>query len=298
MMVLINVPSFEAEAQSMNTRGNKITKVRTTGTVPPTTSELISGVEMLINEMSAKCPMTTEGGLTVIESASFKNKCMSMTIAYTDKFEELVDGSTNNDYSYMDYHVKLTISRMIKAMNVSANTFGQTGISFSITYKDNYGDVIWFSRVTPKEYIAFYNELTRNGEMPLKGEIFNLESFRQMVNSWNASTPLDLGDGITLFRVTMEGTNIYYDASTPYRYVLSFELLDDEEKEEERKEVAQEVYNLYSALDSSKKNLILNNMIKLGITIHYRYYAGSERNPYNTISLPSSYIKRVGSQRQ
>ena len=297
MMVLVTVSSFEAEAQSRKSRKSSGTKGRTTKTVTPTTSEIIEGIGLLAREMSSQCPMDLNDGLAVLESASFKNKCFSMTYAFTDKYEDLVGPYTNADYSYLDYHVKLTISRMIKAIGVSANTFSKTGISFHITFKDNYGDVLWSGRIAPNEYAAFYNELSRNGGVPSKNQTFNLESFRQMVKSWNASTPQDLGDGIILVGVSMEGTNIYYDATTPYRYVMIYKLLDEEEEEEVRKEVAQELYDLYSAFDS-KKNTILDNMIKLGITIHYRYYAGSDDIPYKTISLPSSYIKRVGSQRR
>ena len=78
---------------------------------------------------------------------------------------------------------------------------------------------------------------------------------------------------------------------------LFAEKLNEKEEEVVREEVAQELYDLYHALDS-KKDSILDNMIKLGITINYRYYAGSDDAPYKTISLPASYIKRVGSKRR
>lgn len=297
MMVLMTVSSFEAEAQSRKSKKSNRTKARTTKTVAPTPSEIIEGIGMLAKQMSSQCPMDFNDGLGILESVSFKNKCFSMTYSLTDKYEDLVGTYMNSDYSYLDYHVKLTISRMIKAIGVSANTFAKTGISFHITFKDNYGDVLWDGRVTPNEYVAFYNELTKNGGVPSKNQTFNLESFRQMVKSWDASTPQDLGDGITLVRVSMNGTNIYYDATTPYSFVMIYELLDEEEEEEVREEVAKELYDLYHALDS-KKDTILDNMIKLGITINYRYYAGSDDIPYRTISLPASYIKRVGSKRR
>ena len=295
LMVLMTVSSLDAEAQSRKSRKSNRTKARTSKTVTPTTSEIIEGIGMLVKEMSAQCPMELEGGLIVVESASFRNKCMSMTIAYTDKYEDLVGPYTNADYSYLDYHVKLTITKMIKAMNVSASTFSKTGISFCITYKDNYGDVLWSSKVSPNEYVAFYNELARNGEIPSKNQVFNMESFRQMVNSWNASAPQDLGDGMTLIGVSMKGTDIYYDVSTPYSYVLMFEILDADEKEEIKRDVAIDLYDLYTALGSNKTT-ILDNMVKLGITINYRYYAGNDNIPYETVRMSASYIKRVGKQ--
>lgn len=297
LMVLMTVSTLDAEAQSRKSRKSNRTKAKTTKTVAPTPSEIIEGIGMLAKQMSSQCPMDFNDGLGILESVSFKNKCFSMTYSLTDKYEDLVGPYTNADYSYLDYHVNLTISRMIKAIGVSANTFAKTGISFHIKFKDNYGNVLWDGRIAPNEYVAFYNELARNEGIPSKNQTFNLESFRQMVNSWDASTPQDLGDGITLVRVSMNGTNIYYDATTPYSFVMIYELLDEEEEEEVREEVAQELYDLYHALDS-KKDTILDNMIKLGITINYRYYAGSDDIPYRTISLPASYIKRVGSKRR
>ena len=134
MMILMSLSSFDTLAQSRKSRSSHGTKTTTTKTVTPTTNDIISGFEMMANKMSSMCPMDMEDGLVKLQSVSFNNKCLSMTYAYTDKFEKLLDGTIKSDYSYCEYNMKLIIASLIKSLNVSARSFGQTGISFRFTF--------------------------------------------------------------------------------------------------------------------------------------------------------------------
>lgn len=293
MIMMVTMASVQVEAQTKRSRSKGKSTTRIQKTAPLSSNNIISIIDEAAQHLSSECPKVMNDGLSVMESVTFKNKCLSMTFSYTDMALELSDDVFEGDYSYMDYNMKLVVSNMIKMSKVSVNSFSKAGISFSFIIKDNCGNVLWSKKITPSEYVKFYNELVRNGEMPSKEYPLNMESFRQMVRSWNASTPQDIGDGLIVFKISMEGKNINYDISTPYSIMLFFSAFDSEEKEEVRKETAQEVYDILNRL-SSTKNKLINNMIKLGITVNYRYYAEDDTVPFTVIKMPASYIKRVG----
>ena len=97
--------------------------------------------------------------------------------------------------------------------------------------------------------------------------------------------------------VTMEGTKIFYNTKVPSYMVVGIMVLTEDEKEETRREIAEEIYEFFSKIDTRQKNSIINEMISLGISINYRYYVDDVTAPVYTVSLPSSYIKKIGTNK-
>ncbi len=291
-MAIIAVSLIEADAQT-RTKSKRKTNANPSS-VTLTTTEIINSLRMEVRKMSAQCPIVLENGLIQLESVSFKDKCMYMTFAYTDKVEEYFGDISDTDYSYMDYAAKLTIATVINSAPVSASSFAKADVSFGFTFKDSSGTVLWSKSIASDEYMAFYNDLILNGDLPKRGNSINLEYFRQLVKSWNASTPEDLGDGSIITSITMEGSIIYYNISTSYSYALMTLGLSKDEKELIRVDIAKYLYDIFTLLDTQGSDTLINEMIGLNIEICYRFFVSNDDRPYYMTSLPSSYIKSVG----
>ena len=292
MIVLVVASTFDADAQSRRKKSNKR---NTTSTTKVTPNDLVESLSREAVILSRQCPIDYNE-LGRLESVSFKNKQMTMTMSFKEEFMEEYY-SPNTDFSYMEYGFKLILANIIKSSGVPASTFAQSGISFKFILKDCDGNVLWQNVITCKEGAEFYKQTVKNGNLPKNKSNYNLEYFRQLVKSLNNSTPQYLENDMVITSVTMEGTKIFYNTKVPSYMVVGIMVLTEDEKEETRREIAEEIYEFFSKIDTRQKNSIINEMISLGISINYRYYVDDVTSPVYTVSMPSSYIKKIGTNK-
>lgn len=289
LIVLVVASTFDADAQTRRKRSNKR---NTTSITKVTPNDLVESLSREAVILSRQCPIDYNE-LGRLESVSFRNKQMTITMSFKEGFMENYY-SPNTDFSYMEYGFKLILANIIKSSGVPLSTFAQSGISFKIILKDSDGNFLWQNVITCKEGAEFYRQTVKNGNMPKNNKKYNLEYFRQLVKSLNKSTPQYLEDDMVITSITMEGSKIFYNTKVPSYMVVGFMMLTEDEKEETRREIAEEFYDYFSKIDTRQKNSIINEMISLGISINYRYYVDDITAPVYTVSLPSSYIKKNG----
>lgn len=124
--------------------------------------------------------------------------------------------------------------------------------------------------------------------IPESSNKLTLGDFRMMVDGLQKDLPIALGNGLTCKRISMQGSNIYYDYELEEGYVY----LDKYITEEQKRDIAQQLCRDYSSLKVDYGDDLFDQMVKLGISINYRYYCYGQKTPYKTASISASYLKQ------
>ena len=126
LIVLVVASTFDADAQSRRKKSNKR---NTTSTTKVTPNDLVESLSREAVILSRQCPIDYNE-LGRLESVSFKNKQMTMTMSFKEEFMEEYY-SPNTDFSYMEYGFKLILANIIKSSGVPLSTFAQSDLKSS-----------------------------------------------------------------------------------------------------------------------------------------------------------------------
>ena len=117
---------------------------------------------------------------------------------------------------------------------------------------------------------------------------YDLEFFQNVVSLANTQCPMYLDEGLVVNSITMEGTGMYYNSTV---------------SDNEMIEVMRQSPELFTSLMKSKSILsemceayddeMIDTMIKLGITVNFRFYAEGSNRPILNVPITAKELKQA-----
>ncbi len=249
--------------------------------------ELIELYALSNEYLSKQCPFKCADGV-MLQSVSFKDKCVKIVMAYTEDYmRENGKYVVNSDLSNMAYSIMKTYAvNVILELGVSIKTFAKTGIYYDFTIKDDKGNVLGTKKVTNNEIVSAYNDPSFRNDASA-GNYCNLELIQEIIKAANKNTPVDTGEGVITTRITMDGTVIYYDGLVVDEFISSSFIAAPKENQRILKDIM--ARNLYTTFSQSG---LFEDMVSLGISFVVRFYKQDEIEPILTINLSAAEIKQ------
>ncbi|MBR5638322.1 MAG: hypothetical protein IKW83_01025 [Muribaculaceae bacterium] len=122
---------------------------------------------------------------------------------------------------------------------------------------------------------------------PKSQNIITIEDVKKFVEQENRKNSKKNLGSITIKKISMQKTKIFYDILVNDGYLLK----DDDESI--KKQMAMEMAYSFDNYKSIAGEDILDQFANLGISFNFRFYYKGEKAPSKTISLPASYIKTI-----
>ena len=143
--------------------------------------------------------------------------------------------------------------------------------------------------IKPDEYIAYYKK-TSGGDNTSPAFGNTLESFQKVAESLNRLTPQDVGNGIVITSVAMEGTTMVFKVSVPAQLAVNLSYLSYSDLKEMKMNLARSFYGMLNS-DVGAYITPLDTMESLGIKFCYQYYDVLTKTNVQTIFITAEDIR-------
>lgn len=289
IIALMMIGTIDASGKHRRTK-TKARQNKTAAAVMPkiTAQEVIELFDYSCGMLATQRPYECSDGV-MLQSVSFKNKCVDMVMSYTsDYMQEYGKGLEGLDLTFVaERAVKMLAVGFINDLKIPIETFAKTGIYYKLTIKDDKGNVMGRTKMTNSDVVRSYKN-SLSGGTNAENNYFDLGFFKQMVAKLNKKMPLDYGGGVVMNSIAMEGTEICYDMLINNSDFAGVLISDPAMVESVIKPQL-----LKSLNETYKGDGLLDNMIRLGITFKVRLYAQSHSSPACTILFTSKDIDNI-----